>query len=141
MATWMGADEGPRVRSDHQAVTCQGGERTPARPDSRSRWPAIVPQPALGLPATDAPPVQSTQNMGNMCAGRSRGRGEQRVPDSAGSMWTSAPALLPRFGGDAGVGSGLGPGLTSESADAARVVLLTICRPPPGPHFALLGVT
>jgi len=43
----------------------------------------------------------------------------------------SAPALLLRFGGDAGVGSGLGPGLTSESADAARVVLLTICRPGP----------
>jgi hypothetical protein len=78
-----GADEGPRVRSDHQAVTCQGGERTAARPDSRSRWRAIVPQPALGLPATDAPPVQSTQKMGNMCAGRSRGRGKQRVPDSA----------------------------------------------------------
>jgi len=27
---------------------------------------------------------------------------------------------------------GLGSGLTSESADAIRVVLLTICRPDPG---------
>ena len=52
-------------------------------------------------------------------------------PESAGRMWVSAPALLPRFRGDVAVGSGPGPGLTSESADAARAVLGSICRPGP----------
>jgi hypothetical protein len=43
-------------------------------------------------------------------------------------------ALPAWFGAVTGVVSGaLGPGLTSESADAARAVLLTICRP--GPSF------
>src|SRR5258708_14299514 len=45
---------------------------------------------------------------------------------SAGRMWVvlPAPALLPRFWRGTGVGSGAwGPGLTSESADAARAVL------------------
>src|SRR5215470_14962019 len=43
----------------------------------------------------------------------------------------SAPALPPRSWFSVGVGSGPGPGLTSESADAVRAVLITICRPGP----------
>ena len=43
-------------------------------------------------------------------------------------------ALLPRFWGGLSVVSGLGPGLTCESADAAPVaVFITISRP--GPRF------
>src|SRR5260370_6642897 len=46
--------------------------------------------------------------------------------ESAGRMWVvlPAPALLPRLWRGTGVASGAwGPGLTSESADAARAVL------------------
>jgi hypothetical protein len=57
----------------------------------------------------------------------------RRDPDSAGRMWVSAsgPASVVLRWCGRRVG-GLGPGLTSDSADAARAVLLTICRPGPG---------
>ncbi len=45
----------------------------------------------------------------------------------------SDTAKLPWFWSDLGVVSGLGPGLTLESADAAPAVFLTIRRP--GPRF------
>jgi hypothetical protein len=59
--------------------------------------------------------------------------GREDVGSASGpaSPLTALPAWL---GAVTGVVSGaLGPGLTSESADAARAVLLTICRP--GPSF------
>jgi hypothetical protein len=56
--------------------------------------------------------------------------------DSASGPASPLPALLPWFWPGAGVVSGaLGSGLTSESADAARAVLLTTCRAAP----SLLG--
>jgi hypothetical protein len=60
--------------------------------------------------------------------------GREDVGSASGPA--SPLAALPAwFGAVTGVVSGaLGPGLTSESAGAARAVLLTICRP--GPSFS-----
>jgi len=72
--------------------------------------------------------------------------GDLRVTGNTGLISTRTRILGREDGGkcsgpasevrvDVGIGSGAGSRLTSESADAARVVLRTICRP--GPAFGI----
>jgi hypothetical protein len=51
----------------------------------------------------------------------------------------SAPALLTLFCGGLGLGSGLGPGLACESADACWLSCESICRPGPRLFMAPTG--
>jgi hypothetical protein len=99
--------------------------------------------PAAG-PPPETPHVRRGFSLRHLAAGPPRTGGYGR-PSWSISRWpcprrlgredvssASGPASLVLTWWGRSVG-GLGPGLTSESADAARAVLITICRP--GPRF------
>ena len=59
-------------------------------------------------PATLAPPTSPTPELAHMAVRLWPIDRPASHAESAGRMWVSAPALLPRFCGDVGVGSGTG---------------------------------
>src|ERR1019366_3616750 len=127
----------PRSRNPAGRSSCRR-PRPPQRQPSPARPPARA-DPNRRRPCGRA---EATQNC-IICARPPGGQhvcqpllfGREDVGSASGPAFL-LPALLPWFWPGAGVASGaLGPGLTSESADAARAVLLTTCRPGP----SLLG--
>ena len=80
--------------------------------------------PAERIPGQITAPSDGTQNVADMYSKSISAQDTASRAESAGRVWIVLPALLPWFCAGAGrrVGS-LGPGLTSESADAARAVL------------------
>jgi len=116
---------GEWTRSAHRAIKIREKRR-----QVLSSHPASV---TLALQPKCAPSVTGCRTPVRVRLGRHL-RQLGPAARSAGMM-REAPtqALLHWFRGGSGVVSGLGPGLTSDPADAARAVFPAACRPGPSP--------